>query len=82
MVPWRRALRGAGKRLAAAAEARRAAAAYQQEYARFDEETVAAVDKFREEQRLNYAGTPPGLVDERLVQALRRAYFARPKAQP
>ena len=66
----------------AQAEARRAAAAYQQEYARFDEETVAAVDKFREEQRLNYAGTPPGLVDERLVQALRRAYFARPKAQP
>lgn len=66
----------------AQAEARRAAAAYQQEYARFDEETVAAVDKFREEQRLNYAGTPSGLVDERLVQALRRAYFARPKAQP
>ena len=66
----------------AQAEARRAAAAYQQEYARFDEETVAAVDKFREEQRLNYAGTPPGLVDERLVQALRRAYFARPKARP
>ena len=66
----------------AQAEARRAAAAYQQEYARFDEETVAAVDTFREEQRLNYAGTPPGLVDERLVQALRRAYFARPKAQP
>lgn len=66
----------------AQAEARRAAAAYQQEYARFDEETVAAVDKFREEQRLNYAGTPPGLVDERLVQALRRAYFARPRAQP
>lgn len=66
----------------AQAEARRAAAAYQQEYARFDEETVAAVDRFREEQRLNYAGTPPGLVDERLVQALRRAYFARPKAQP
>ena len=66
----------------AQAEARRAAAAYQQEYARFDEEAVAAVDKFREEQRLNYAGTPPGLVDERLVQALRRAYFARPKAQP
>jgi uncharacterized Ntn-hydrolase superfamily protein len=62
-------------------EARRAAAAYQQDYARFDEEAVAAVDKFREEQRLNYAGTPAGLVDERLVQALRRAYFARPRPQ-
>jgi len=62
-------------------EARRAAAAYQQDYARFDEETVAAVDRFREEQRLNYAGTPPGLVDDRFVQALRRAYFARPRPQ-
>lgn len=62
-------------------EARRAAAAYQQDYARFDEETVTAVDKFREEQRLNYAGTPAGLVDERLVQALRRAYFSKPRPQ-
>lgn len=62
-------------------EARRAAAAYQQDYARFDEETVVAVDRFREEQRLNYAGTPPGLVDDRFVQALRRAYFARPRPQ-
>ena len=62
-------------------EARRAAAAYQQDYARFDDETVAAVDRFREEQRLNYAGTPAGLVDERLVQALRRAYFSRPRPQ-
>jgi len=62
-------------------EARRAAAAYQQDYARFDEETVAAVDRFREEHRLNYAGTPPGLVDDRFVQALRRAYFARPRPQ-
>ena len=65
----------------AQAEARQAAAAYQQDYARFDEEAVAAVDKFREAQRLNYAGTPPGLVDDRLVQALRRAYFARPRPQ-
>ena len=59
------------------AEARAAAAAYARDYAQFDAETIAAVDAFRREQRLNYAGNPPGLVDERLVAALRAAYQAR-----
>jgi uncharacterized Ntn-hydrolase superfamily protein len=56
------------------AEQRRLAQEYQRQYAQFDEETGAAVDKFREDKGLAYAGNPPGLVDERLVSALRAAY--------
>jgi len=63
----------------AQAEQRRAAQEYQQQYALFDEETVAAVDKFREAKGLTYAGNPPGLVDERLVAALRAAYLEKKK---
>jgi uncharacterized Ntn-hydrolase superfamily protein len=63
----------------AQAEQRRAAQEYQQQYALFDEETVAAVDKFREAKGLTYAGNPPGLVDERLVSALRSAYLEKKK---
>jgi uncharacterized Ntn-hydrolase superfamily protein len=47
--------------------------------ARFDDETIAAVDKFRAEKGLNYQGNPAGLVDERFVDALRTAYFAKRK---
>ncbi len=64
----------------AQAEQRQQAAAYQREYAQFDAETVAAVDKFREDNKLTYAGNPPGLVDERLVTALRAAYLDKKKA--
>jgi uncharacterized Ntn-hydrolase superfamily protein len=60
-------------------EARRAVTDYQREYGQYDAETVAAVDKFREDKGLTYAGNPPGLVDERLVTALREAYFAKKK---
>jgi len=63
----------------AQAEQRRAAQEYQQQYALFDEDTVAAVDKFREDKGLTYAGNPPGLVDERLVAALRSAYLEKKK---
>jgi uncharacterized Ntn-hydrolase superfamily protein len=45
----------------------------------FDEEAVAAVDKFRADKGLNYQGNPPGLVDARLIDALRAAYFAKRK---
>ncbi len=62
------------------AEARTAAAAYNAAYAQFDAEAVAAVDAFRKAQRLAYAGNPPGLVDERLVKALRAAYAEQKKA--
>ena len=43
---------------------------------------MAAVDKFREDKGLTYAGNPPGLVDERLVSALRAAYLEKRKARP
>jgi hypothetical protein len=36
---------------------------------------MAAVDKFRQDRGLAYAGNPPGLVDERMVAALREAYL-------
>ena len=64
------------------ASARRAAADYARDYAQFDAETIAAVDIFRLAHKLNYAGNPPGLVDERLVAALRAAYRDRQKTSP
>jgi len=45
----------------------------------FDEEAIAAVDKFRAANGLNYQGSPAGLVDERFVQALRAAYLKKRK---
>ena len=46
---------------------------------RYDEETIAAVDKFRTDRSLNYQGSPAGLVDQRLVDALRAAYLQKKK---
>ena len=45
----------------------------------FDDEAIAAVDKFRADNGLVYQGNPPGLVDARLVDALRAAYFKKRK---
>ncbi len=50
------------------------------EFSLYDEEAIAAVDKFRAANGLAYQGNPPGLVDARLVDALRAAYFKRKKA--
>ena len=66
----------------AAAEIKRAAGEYTRDFASYDAEAIAAVDKFRSDQKLDYQGNPAGLVDERLVQALRAAYFAKKKAAP
>jgi uncharacterized Ntn-hydrolase superfamily protein len=63
-----------------AAESRKASADYAREFAQFDEETIAAVDKFRADRNLNYQGNPAGLVDARLVDALRSAYFEKKKS--
>ncbi len=63
----------------AATDAREASAAYTRDYATLDEETIAAVDKFRADRNLNYQGNPPGLVDARFVDALRTAYLAKTK---
>ncbi|HXG87799.1 MAG TPA: DUF1028 domain-containing protein [Vicinamibacterales bacterium] len=64
------------------AESRRVSGEYTKQYAQFDEETITAVDKFRADKSLNYQGDPPGLVDSRLIEALRAAYFAKRKASP
>jgi uncharacterized Ntn-hydrolase superfamily protein len=61
------------------AEGRRAAADFARDFAQFDAEAVAAVDKFRADRKLAYAGNPPGLVDERFVTALRAAYLEKRK---
>ena len=39
---------------------------FQRQYAVFDDEAIAAIDKFREDKGLTYAGNPPGLVDSLL----------------
>jgi uncharacterized Ntn-hydrolase superfamily protein len=62
-----------------AAESRRASAAYNDAYAAYDAETVAAVDKFRTDHHLDYQGDAPGLVDQRFVDAVRAAYYAKAK---
>ena len=64
----------------AQAEARTGAAAYAKDFAQFDTEAVAAVDKFRADKKLVFSGNPPGLVDERFVKALRAAYAEKQKA--
>jgi uncharacterized Ntn-hydrolase superfamily protein len=48
----------------------------------YDEEAIAAVDKFRVAQNLNYQGNAPGLVDARLIEALRAEYLKKKKGQP
>ena len=44
----------------AVAEARQATADYTRDFATFDDEAIAAVDKFRTDRKLNYQGNPPG----------------------
>jgi uncharacterized Ntn-hydrolase superfamily protein len=64
----------------AIADSRKASADYARDYAQFDEETIAAVDKFRADHALDYQGNPAGLVDARLIEALRTAYLDKKKA--
>jgi len=61
------------------AESRRASAEYNKQYSHYDAETMAAVDKFRADKKLNYQGNPTGLVDARFVDALRAAYIEKKK---
>ena len=64
----------------ALAEAKQASAAYNRQFATFDDGTVAAVDKFRADKSLNHQGNPPGLVDQRFVEALKTAYLEKRKS--
>jgi uncharacterized Ntn-hydrolase superfamily protein len=61
------------------AESRKASADYARDYAQYDEETIAAVDKFRADKNLNYQGNAAGLVDARMIDALKAAYLAKKK---
>ncbi len=60
---------------------RAASTAYTRDYAQFDEETIAAVDTFRKDHALDYQGDAAGLVDARLIAALRAAYFEKKKGK-
>jgi uncharacterized Ntn-hydrolase superfamily protein len=62
------------------ADSRRASGEYNREYAKYDADAIAAVDKFREDRGLNYQGNPAGLVDARFVDALRAAYIEKRKS--
>jgi uncharacterized Ntn-hydrolase superfamily protein len=62
------------------AESRRLQQEFTREFATYDEEAMAAVDKFRADKSLNYQGNPVGLVDARFIDALRVAYFAKRKS--
>jgi uncharacterized Ntn-hydrolase superfamily protein len=57
------------------------ATAFTAEYGRYGADTRDAVDRFRKEANIDYAGNPPGLVDDRLVEALRAASAARLKSR-
>src|SRR5688500_4183095 len=61
----------------AIAEAKQASAAYNRDYATFDDETIAAGDKFRSDKSLYCQGNRPGVGDQRFVDALRAAYLER-----
>lgn len=63
------------------AEARRLTADFQRSYGHYDAEAIAAVDKFREDKGLSYVGNPPGLVDDRLVAALRASYHDKKRSK-
>ena len=62
-----------------AADARAKQTAYAREFGTFDDEAIAAVDKFRADKDLVYQGNAPGLVDPRFIDALRAAYFEHQK---
>ena len=55
-------------------EQRKAFDAYMKEFALYDAAAMDAVDAFRKDHGLVFEGNPRGLVDERLVKALREAY--------
>jgi uncharacterized Ntn-hydrolase superfamily protein len=70
---------------AALAAFRETATAFETTWGTFGEDSIAAVDAFRAAHGLAQPGYPAGLVDERLVAALRAAYQARraaPEAPP
>jgi uncharacterized Ntn-hydrolase superfamily protein len=64
----------------ALADAKQNSANYTREFATYDDEAIAAVDKFRTDKKLTFGGNARGLVDQRFVDALRAAYFEKRKS--
>ena len=64
------------------AESRRVSQDYTRDYGQYDAEAIAAVDKFRADHKLDYQGNPAGLVDARLIDALKSAYLEKKKKRP
>ena len=62
------------------AESRTQQQNYTRDFARYDEETIAAVDKFRKDRKMDYQGDAPGLVDARLIDALKAAYIDKKRS--
>lgn len=60
---------------------RQALDSYMKELAFYDPVAIDAVDAFRKDHNLAFEGNPRGLVDERLVEALRAAYHQHVRAQ-
>ena len=56
-------------------EYRKVAGEYDAKWSAYDAEAVKAVDAFRKDHDLVFEGDAPGLVDARLVAALRAAYY-------
>jgi uncharacterized Ntn-hydrolase superfamily protein len=63
------------------ADVRAQQTAYTRDYAQYDHEAIAAVDTFRKDHQLDYQGNAPGLVDARLLDVLRTAYFEKKKTR-
>jgi uncharacterized Ntn-hydrolase superfamily protein len=62
-------------------ERRQALDAYTKELAFYDAGAMDAVDAFRKDHNLVFEGNPRGLVDERLVEALRAAYHQQVRSR-
>jgi hypothetical protein len=60
-----------------AEEQQKALRAYLDELSLYDAVAMDAVDAFRKDKKLVYQGNARGLVDDRLVEALREAYLAK-----
>ena len=58
-------------------ERRKALESYMKEFGLYDAVAMDAVDAFRKDHNLVFEGNPRGLVDDRLVEALRAAYQQR-----
>lgn len=61
-------------------EQRRALDVYMDQYAVYDTAAMDAVNAFRKDKGLDYQGNARGLVDGRLIEALREAYLAKKRS--